>query len=160
MYISRQRWDLYLQVYVHPPGMKAVDYHRKLRYDRPVLAARYEPSTRILAMLAPASSSHACSSSEPARYSIVFCALSPDYAKMQESAEVPVDDSIALDVSNQTWTSQGMVNDPPFVLLPAAKKSDGSGGANKVRPSTLLHSRHSLSFSENGGGTIDPGMNV
>lgn len=116
-----------MQVFMHPPGDQGVGRNKKLDYPRPALAARYEPSTRVLALLAAKSavpSAEASSSQQTRTFTIVFCVFSPDFRTLSVVAEEDV-----LGCSLNAAGEVELVDDPPFVLLPARK---GSGVVNKV----------------------------
>lgn len=97
---------------------------------RPVAAARYEPSSRILALLLLSATD------DPAQASIVFCAFTPDFEHLQRTRE--------LQVAVPGMTAAGPEAVPiypgqiPFVLLPAVADAEGAGTASKVINSSIL----------------------
>lgn len=121
-----------MQALVHPKSHKASARHVRLDLPRPALAARYEPSSRILALLLGAAEGH------PSReQTILFCAFTPDFKQLQsQTREVHVQDPCHCEIGPEG--APVLCGELPFVLLPAVADSEGSGAASKV----CILSRH------------------
>lgn len=114
---------MYVQVFVNSRCSQA----KHLLYDdaRPVLAARYEPSMRILALLLLSSPGDFESAT------VVFLAFTPDYKRLQMCQKLKV----TLVSENLTVGPEGVptfVGQLPFVLLPAVADREGAGTTDKV----------------------------
>ena len=116
-----------LQVWVHPKSSKPSARHVKFQDRRPVLAARYEPSSRILALLLPAAGPEGAS-----KHAVAFLAFTPDFRQLQLTHELPVE--LQGDCSTGPEGALVYTGELPFVLLPAVADTDGAGMANKVSP--------------------------
>lgn len=123
----------HVQVFVHPRSSKPSFQHSKLQERRPVLAARYEPTSRILALLLPAAQT-----TGEHKHVIAFCAFTPDYKNLQTTRELPV--SLPGQCSSGPEGVPVYTGELPFVLLPAVADSEGGGTADKVRCS--MHDNH------------------
>lgn len=119
--------SMLLQVYVHPKSAKPTYRHVKYRDRRPVLAARYEPTSRILALLLRSVPPHR---GEP-EYVVAFCAFTHDYAHLQKTHELAVTLPGACTVGPEG--APLYTGELPFLLLPAVADRDGGGTASKVR---------------------------
>eukprot|EP00892_Ulva_mutabilis_P011345 jgi/Ulvmu1/8583/UM045_0026.1 len=114
------------EVFVHPKSQKAsFIHHRKVADHRPVLAARYEPSSRILALLLPAAGAEAGN-----KHAVAFYAFTPDFRQLQKTHDLPV----TLQGSCAKGLEGAAVynGELPFVLLPAVADSEGAGAASKM----------------------------
>lgn len=95
--------------------------------NRRVLTARFEPSSRILALLL-------CSSEAATKESlaavVAFGAFSPDFKSLQMIQEVAV--RLQGEFVTEIEGTMRYKGEAPFVLLPAVADKTGCGRANKA----------------------------
>ena len=116
-----------------------------------MLAARYEPSSRILALLLPAAGPEGAS-----KHAVAFLAFTPDFRQLQLTHELPV--ALQGDCSDGPEGALVYTGELPFVLLPAVADTDGAGMANKVSPQacTIRHTAAGLCCAGSFGSVTGP----
>lgn len=127
------------QVLLYPKSAKPSARHIQFQDRRPVLAARYEPSSRILALLLPVKDT---GGSKEHIHAIAFLAFTPDFKQLQVTHELPV--VVQGDCTVGPSGVDIYTGELPIVLLPAVADSDGAGMSNKVCCSDFLMAAVSL----------------